>query len=148
MEAKNLSGNGIRNISFKLKRGEILGFAGLIGSGRTELMELIFGVKKIKEGELFFKGKKYIPKNPKYSINKGIVLIPEDRKKLGSLITKSVKENITISCIKKISKFLFINDKEDKKISDGFVESLKIKTSSINQRVKNLSGSNQQKVVI
>ena len=148
LEVKNLSGNGIRNISFKLKKGEILGFAGLIGSGRTELMELIFGVKKIKEGEIFFNGKKFTPKNPKYCINNGIVLVPEDRKRLGALITRSIKENVTISCIEKISKFLFINNKEDKKISNNFVESLKIKASGINQIVKNLSGGNQQKVVI
>lgn len=148
LEVNNLSGNGIRNISFKLKRGEILGFAGLIGSGRTELMELIFGAKKITKGEIIFNGKKYIPKNPKYSINNGIVLVPEDRKKLGALITRSIKENITISCIDKISKFIFINNKLDKKISNNFIKKLKIKTSSINQIVKNLSGGNQQKVVI
>lgn len=148
LEVKNLSGNGIRNISFKLKKGEILGFAGLIGSGRTELMELIFGVKNIKQGEIFFNGKKFIPKNPKYCINNGIVLVPEDRKKLGALITRSIKENITISCIEKISSFLFINNKEDKKICNNFIESLKIKTLGINQTVKNLSGGNQQKVVI
>lgn len=148
LEVKNLSGNGIKNISFKLKKGEILGFAGLIGSGRTELMELIFGAKKIKEGEILYNGKRFIPKNPKYCINNGIVLAPEDRKKLGALITRSVKENISISCIEKISKFLFINDKEDKNISNSFIENLKIKASGINQIVKNLSGGNQQKVVI
>lgn len=148
LEARNLYGNGIRNISFKLKRGEILGFAGLIGSGRTELMELIFGYKKIDKGEIIFKGKKYLPKDPKYSINNGIVLVPEDRKRQGALITRTIRENITISCIERISKFIFFNQKKDKGISEKFINSLKIKSSSMEQIVKSLSGGNQQKVVL
>lgn len=148
LEAKNLYGNGIRNISFKLKKGEILGFAGLIGSGRTELMELIFGYKKIDKGEIIFKGKKYSPKDPKYSINNGIVLVPEDRKRQGALITRTIRENITISCIESISKFIFFNQKKDKSISEKFINSLKIKSSSMEQIVKSLSGGNQQKVVL
>ena len=148
LETKNLSGNGIKNISFQLKKGEILGFAGLIGSGRTELMELIFGYKKIEHGEIIFKGKKYEPKNPKNSINSGIVLVPEDRKRQGALITRTIRENASISCIEKISKLTFINSKQDKKIASDFIKSLKIKSSGMEHIVKNLSGGNQQKVVL
>ena len=117
-------------------------------SGRTELMELIFGYKKIDKGEIIFKGKKYSPKDPKYSINNGIVLVPEDRKRQGALITRTIRENITISCIESISKFIFFNQKKDKSISEKFINSLKIKSSSMEQIVKSLSGGNQQKVVL
>jgi ribose transport system ATP-binding protein len=148
LDVRNLSGNGLSNISFQVKRGEVLGFAGLIGSGRTELAELIFGVKPKTSGQIFFKGKEISPKTPRSAIDYGIALVPEDRKKQGALLDIDIKGNICMPILKRISKLFFLNKGEEKRIAAQYKESIKIKTPSLEQQIKNLSGGNQQKVIV
>jgi len=148
LEAKNLTGNGIKDISFTLKKGEILGFGGLVGAGRTELAELLFGRMPIKSGELYFRGKKFVPRFPSDSVKKGISLVPEDRKRHGLILPMSVKDNLTLAMIKRFSKGLIINKRAEVEYSNKYVASLNIKTPNIMARVRNLSGGNQQKIVL
>lgn len=148
LEVKNLTGNGVSNISFTIKRGEILGLAGLIGSGRTELAELIFGVKQKESGQIIFKGKEILPKTPRDAIDCGIALVPEDRKSKGALLDIDIKGNISMPIIEKISKVFVVNNKREREIANEYKESIRIKTPSLEQKVKNLSGGNQQKVII
>lgn len=148
LEAQNLCGNGVTDISFKLKKGEILGFGGLIGAGRTELAQLIFGAAKISSGKLLKEGKQIIPKNPEHAINMGIALVPEDRKQQGVELHMSIRENITMAILKRISKFGYISKGKEKKITTELEKDLRIKTPSLEQLVGNLSGGNQQKVVL
>lgn len=148
LKAENLTGNGVKNISFELKKGEILGFAGLIGAGRTELAELIFGAKKIESGKLIWRGREVSFGCPQEAIEAGIVLCPEDRKNQGLCLPMTIRDNISISSTKRLSKFSVLNWKKVNEISDTYKEKLQIKTPSILQLAKNLSGGNQQKVVL
>ena len=148
LELKNVSGNGLKNVSLQVKKGEILGLGGLIGSGRTELAQLLFGVKRPSAGEILLHGKKINPKKPSIAISKGIALVPEDRKRQGVLLHMSVKENITLPNLKRISKLSVINRKTERSIFEEYKDSLRIKTPNMNQRVNNLSGGNKQKVVL
>jgi ribose transport system ATP-binding protein len=148
LDVQNLSGNGLSNITFQIKRGEVLGFAGLIGSGRTELAELIFGVKPKSGGKIFFKGNEISPRIPREAIDAGIALVPEDRKKQGALLEVDIKGNISMPIFKRLSKFFVIDKNEEKRIANHYKDNIKIKTPSLEQKVKNLSGGNQQKVII
>lgn len=144
----NLSGNGLTDISFDVKRGEVLGVAGLIGSGRTELAELIFGVKPKTGGQIFFQDKEINPKSPRAAIDAGIALVPEDRKKQGALLDVNIKGNISMGILKRISNMSYVDKKEENKIASEYKESMRIKTPNLEQKIKNLSGGNQQKVII
>jgi len=148
LSIKNLSGNGVKNVSFDVKRGEILGLAGLIGAGRTELMQLLFGYEKIEDGEIILNGKSIRPKNCIEAIEAGIALVPEDRKRQGLVLEMSIRENSSMPKLKKISKMSVINPEKEKTLADEYMKSLKIKAPGINQKAKNLSGGNQQKVVL
>lgn len=148
LEVRNLSGNGVRNISFAVKKGEILGFSGLVGSGRTELVRAIFGADPIESGEIFLEGKKVTIKSPSDAIQLGIGLIPEDRKQQGVILGMSVKENISFAHIRRITSLTIINRKKENDLVSKFKDSLSIKTPTLSQKVKNLSGGNQQKVVL
>nr|WP_300004864.1 sugar ABC transporter ATP-binding protein [Tissierella sp.] len=148
LEFKNVSTQKIKNINFNLKKGEILGIAGLIGSGRTELAEAIFGVDKIVSGELLINGSLENIKSPKDAIDKKIAFVTEDRKSLGLLLDRSVLDNVTYSSLENISKMGIIDKKREKKLVEDILEKLQVKYSSIDEKVLNLSGGNQQKVVI
>lgn len=149
LELKNVETmQRLKNISFQLKKGEILGFAGLMGAGRTEVANAIFGVDRIKKGEVLLNGKKVVIKSPAKAVQKGIGYLSEDRKHLGLLTELDVKTNIVMSNMNKIQKIGFINEKSSKVIAEKYVEQLKIKTPSVNQKIKFLSGGNQQKIVI
>jgi ribose transport system ATP-binding protein len=148
LEARNLSGNGLHNISFNLHRGEVLGLGGLIGAGRTELAELIFGVKSKTGGEIFVQGKLSESKSPRNSIKEGIALVPEDRKRQGVLLEIDIKGNISMAILGKISTLSVLDKTKEKNIAETYKKDLLIKTPSINQKIKNLSGGNQQKVVV
>lgn len=148
LEVKNLTGNGVKNISFQLKKGEILGFGGLVGAGRTELAELLFGSAKIKSGEIYLYGKKLFPKSPKDSIHAGISLVPEDRKNQGLVLDMTVRDNLCMASMKNLSKNGMLSKRKAERFSKEYVEALRIKTPGILQKVKNLSGGNQQKVVL
>lgn len=148
LELKNLTGNGDKNISLKLHRGEILGLGGLVGAGRTELAEMIFGAVHKESGQMFFKGKEVNPKSPREAIDLGIALVPEDRKRHGAMLGISIKNNINMPIYKKNSTLSVINKKKEWSIAEKYEENMAIKTPSLNQLVKNLSGGNQQKVIL
>ncbi len=148
LELKDVSGNGDKNINLKLRKGEILGLGGLVGAGRTELVQMIFGAAKKTEGKIIFKGKEVNPKSPREAIDLGIALVPEDRKRHGVLLGVSVKNNINMPIYKKISKAAVINSKKELETATKYKKELLIKTPTLHQLVKNLSGGNQQKVII
>lgn len=148
LEARNLTGNSVENISFQLHRGEVLGFAGLVGSGRSETMELIAGAKKMNSGELLLYGKKMHITSPAAAIAHGIGLIPEDRKEQGCILFNTVKFNTSLSAMKRITKFGFINGRKNAALAEQYRQELRIKVPSVGQMVVNLSGGNQQKVVL
>lgn len=136
------------NISFDVHAGEILGLAGLMGAGRTEVAEGIFGITKLDNGEIFIDSKKVNIKSPKDAIDCGIALITEDRKNTGLVLSMSVKENITLPSTKDLSKMNVINNKKIVDETNKYIKSLKIKTPHMDQIVGTLSGGNQQKVVL
>ena len=148
LEARDLTGNSVEHISFQLRRGEILGFAGLVGSGRSETMELIAGAKKPDSGELYLNGKQVRFNSPAAAIAHGIGLIPEDRKEQGCILFNTVKFNTSLSAMKKLTHLGFINGKKNTELAEEYRESLHIKVPSVQQMVVNLSGGNQQKVVL
>ncbi|MDR2632317.1 MAG: sugar ABC transporter ATP-binding protein [Treponema sp.] len=148
LETRRLSGNGLKDISFKVHRGEILGFAGLIGAGRTELAQMLFGVRPGTSGEIVFKGKPIAPKIPRDAINSGIALVPEDRKRQGALLEIDIKGNISMTILDRISRMSVVNKGREQKIAETYKDSMRIKTPDLFQKIKNLSGGNQQKVII
>ena len=149
MECKNISlRNLVKDVSFQLKKGEILGIAGLVGAGRTELLGAIFGIDKITSGHIYKQGKEVIIKNPKDAIDNGIMLIPEDRKIEGLFLNESVRFNIASATLEKRVKGGFINDKQEKEIIAKAAKDVQLDTSRIEHLVKPLSGGNQQKAVI
>lgn len=148
LSIKNLTGNGVKDISFDVKKGEILGLAGLIGAGRTELAQLIFGYEKIESGEILLCGKSIKPKNCIEAIEAGIALVPEDRKRQGLVLEMNIRENSSMPKLRQISKASAINKKKETSLADEYTKSLSIKAPSIEQKAKNLSGGNQQKVVL
>ena len=147
-EAVNVSGNGDKNISFKIHRGEVLGLGGLVGAGRTEFAELMFGMRQKTAGKFIFKGKEISPKTPKDAIELGIGLVPEDRKKEGALLGMSIRCNINMPIYQRISKGTVINEKKEEEIAQTYRKEISIKTPTLDQLVKNLSGGNQQKVIL
>jgi ribose transport system ATP-binding protein len=150
LEVRNLAGqNGVKNISLTVRKGEIVGLAGLIGAGRTELVRLICGVDKLTHGEVLMEGKQVKIKSPASAVKHGIGWIPEDRKLYGLILGMDVQENTTMAILRRISNLLgAVRRKEAKKISTHYVETLSIVTPSLRQIVRNLSGGNQQKVVL
>jgi len=134
--------------SFTARRGEILGFAGLIGAGRTELMESIFGVRPALSGRMRLLGRDYLPKTPRDAINAGVYLAPEDRKKHGLVLPMSVAQNTSLPNIRSYAAFGRLNRRAEQVVAEKGVERLRTKTPSIRQAVVNLSGGNQQKVVL
>ena len=148
-EVRNLTRAGMfNNVSFKLYKGEILGVAGLIGAGRTEVMRAAFGADPYDSGECLMDGKPYKAKTPKDTIKKGLGLIPEDRRGQGLLLERNVKENTSLASLFANSNHGFINFGWEKQESVSYIEKLRIKTPSELALLKNLSGGNQQKVVI
>jgi ribose transport system ATP-binding protein len=149
LEVRKLCTTLLEDISFSAYRGERLGFAGLIGAGRTEVMRALFGADPIKSGEVFLNGKKIRVLEPSDAIEKGIALIPEDRKRQGALLHLSVGENISIVDLKNLAGpgGIINRKKENEKVLE-YTRELRIKTPSSAQLVKNLSGGNQQKVVL
>ena len=149
LEVKELCTQGfLKNISFSLKKGEILGISGLVGAGRTELARAIFAADKIESGEVFLQGQKLNCSSPGQAIDKGIALIPEDRKKHGLLLNMSVAHNITIASIKKLSRLGIVRKILENKLTAEYINKLRIKTPNQTQLSRNLSGGNQQKVVL
>jgi ribose transport system ATP-binding protein len=149
LEVKSLSvGTSVNNVSFKLKKGEVLGIAGLMASGRTEILESIFGIRKRTGGNIILEGKEVHINNVQDAIENGIALVPEDRRRQGLVLDHTVKENLTLPILKRLQKFMFIDDKKSNDIVDQYIKQLNIKTDGGNKVIKLLSGGNQQKVVI
>lgn len=149
LEVKSLNrGSVIKNVSFELRKGEILGFAGLMGAGRTEVARAIFGADKFDSGEIIIRGQKVSIKSPTDAVQHGIGYLSEDRKQYGLMLEMDVKANVAIASMKDFLNVGFMNGSKINHQAMEMVESLKIKTPSVNQLVKNLSGGNQQKVVI
>lgn len=141
-------GKAVKDVSFELRKGEILGFSGLMGAGRTEVARLIFGADKKDSGKIFINGKEVTINTPEDAVAHGIGYLSEDRKRFGLIVDKSVEENTVISSLNDFVKGIFIDKAKSKEVSERYVESLKTKTPSVSQLVKKLSGGNQQKVVI
>ncbi|PZE20083.1 sugar ABC transporter ATP-binding protein [Paenibacillus xerothermodurans] len=137
-----------RNISFSLKQGEILGFAGLIGAGRTELASALFGDKRIQSGTVYYKGSRLHVKSPIDAVRYGLGFATEDRKQSGLLLDMSVTQNTTLPSLAGISRFGFIRRKMENRLVREKVTELKIKANQVDRAVKHLSGGNQQKVVL
>jgi methyl-galactoside transport system ATP-binding protein len=152
MEVKNFSSiheKSFQNVSFKIHKGEILGFGGLVGAQRTELMEGIFGIRKSSAGEVLIHGKKVLIRHPKDAMKAGIGLITEDRRGSGIFGCLSVKDNVGVAVYNKHLKVGFILDhKEINRIVDESIEKLSIKTPNMKEHISNLSGGNQQKVIV
>lgn len=148
LEAKNIGGNGLKDVSFHLRAGEILGFGGLLGSGRTELARLLFGAEKIESGELILNGEKITVDSPKHAVEQGIAYVPEDRKKHGAILSLPIDWNITMPILKRISNSFFVQKDKEKEIVEKQREAFRIKLGSIKDNVSSLSGGNQQKVVL
>lgn len=148
LELESVCGNGDENITMHVNKGEIVGLAGLVGAGRTELARLLFGADKIDSGIIRLDGKELKISHPGDAIKEGIGLIPEDRKRQGALLQFGIDWNIALSHLPEISKYTFVNEKIVAEQADEYIEKLKIKTPYRNQLVRNLSGGNQQKVVL
>lgn len=149
LKVNNLTKEGvISDVSFELHKGEVLGFTGLIGAGRTETMQMLFGLDTPDSGEIIYKGEKVKFANPYSAIDAGIALVPENRKEQGIVPLKGVDYNITISSLKEIIKNVGINRKVENEMVENGIRSLRVKASSPEQLVGNLSGGNQQKVIL
>ncbi|MBR4890780.1 MAG: sugar ABC transporter ATP-binding protein [Clostridia bacterium] len=149
LEVKNLNrGREIKDVCFKLRKGEILGFSGLMGSGRTEVARAIYGADEFDSGEIYINGEKVKIKSPEEAVKKGICYLSEDRKRYGLLLDKSIAENSVLSSLDHYISMGWINDAKIEKDSIRENEKLKTKTPSISQLTRNLSGGNQQKVII
>ncbi len=148
LECRSLTGNSVENISFSLRRGEVLGMAGLVGCGRTETAQLICGARPIEKGEVLVGGKAVKIKSPADAIAAGIGLIPEDRKEQGCILHNSVLFNTTLICNKKFISAGIVSSKKRRSVAQEFRDALRIKVPGLNQMVMNLSGGNQQKVVV
>lgn len=151
LEVRGFSDGGkrVKGVSFTARSGEVLGFAGLVGAGRTETMRMIFGADKKVEGETFIEGKKTVINSPRDAISRGIGFVTENRKEEGLFLKSSVKVNIVMVALNKILKAGFYFDfKKEKKVAEEYVKLLHTATPSVEQRVMFLSGGNQQKVVL
>ncbi len=148
LELQDVCGNGDKNMNLKIHAGEVLGLGGLVGAGRTELAEIIFGSKKKDSGKMILNGQEINPKSPREAIDLGIALVPEDRKRHGALLTNSIKNNINMPIYERISKASVINSSVEKTTAEKYRTDIQIKCPTINQLVKNLSGGNQQKVIL
>ncbi len=149
LKVANLSsGDEVRDVSFDLRRGEILGVAGLVGAGRTALAEAIFGFRKISAGTIELENKQIKLDSPNQAIDHGFGFVTEDRKEQGLFLNMAVWQNIIIAGLKQLTRLGFLRRKQSVQRSQNLVESLDIKTPSLNQQVRNLSGGNQQKVII
>jgi ribose transport system ATP-binding protein len=150
LEVKNLNrGSAIKDVNFQLRKGEILGFAGLMGAGRTEVARAVFGADQIDSGDIYVAGQKVQIKSPSDAVKHGIGYLSEDRKRYGLALGMNVEANIVLAAFRKFLDWaLLVNNSRTRTTSQHYVEALAIKTPGLQQQVKNLSGGNQQKVVI
>ncbi|HUX36509.1 MAG TPA: sugar ABC transporter ATP-binding protein [Rectinemataceae bacterium] len=148
LELRGVTGNGDRDISFSLRGGEILGLAGLVGAGRTELAKVLIGAARLDSGQVFIDGKPVSIRSPRDALRHGLGLIPENRKEEGCFLEMDIAWNISFANLRRMSSGLVVRKKEERAVSERFRSLLRIKTPSMSQQVKLLSGGNQQKVVL
>ena len=148
LEVKGLCSNWHRDVDFYVNAGEIVGFSGLVGAGRTELAKVIFGEERKTGGKIFLEGEEVNFKHPLEAISKGVGFAPEDRKREGLILIRSVLENASISILRQLTRFHFIRRQLEREVVTGYVERLRVQTPSVDQEVGKLSGGNQQKVVL
>lgn len=149
LEVKDVSSDYVKPVSFTLHKGEVLGFSGLVGAGRTEVMRAIIGADPMRTGEVYLEGKKIVNHSPKEAMENGIVLVPEDRKLQGIISNLSVAGNINISLMKQHSNKLgVISAKKEAKEADDGIKNFRIKTPSPDKKIVELSGGNQQKCIV
>ena len=139
--------NGVNKVNLKIYKGEVVGLLGLVGSGRTEILRSIFGIDKIIEGNIEFLDEKITPKNPEAAIKKGIVMIPEDRRKQGLVFTQNTRSNISITDLKEVSKNQIVNFKKEISLVKELITLLDIKPNEVDGNISFYSGGNQQKVL-
>ena len=149
LEARGLTaGSRVQNVSFTLHRGEIIGLAGLMGSGRTELARCLFGIDKLDSGEVRVRGERVDLSDPRQAIKAGLALIPEDRRAQGLVLDHSVRDNLLLPLLKKIERGLLLDDGAGKTLATSLIERFAVKVANPGRPVRLLSGGNQQKVVI
>jgi L-arabinose transport system ATP-binding protein len=148
LEVQNLHSNWHRDISFHVNAGEVVGFSGLVGAGRTELAKVIFGAFPRKSGRVILEGQDTNIRSPGEAIMKGIGFAPEDRKREGLVLIRSVLENASIAILRQLSSLGFIRNRLETNVVTGFIEKLRVVTPTVEQPVGKLSGGNQQKVVL
>ncbi len=148
MEVKNITGEKFSNVSFKLRKGEILGFSGLVGAGRSELMQAIFGYLPVYSGSIKIDGKDWKLGDTNYSVNNGVIYLPEERKKQGILPVLSIKENISISVLDKLKSGINLSNKKEEELAKKVIDIYAVKTPDSRKEIQFLSGGNQQKVII
>lgn len=148
LEVDNLTGEKFSHISFQLKKGEILGFSGLVGAGRSELMQAIFGYLPVYDGSVKFDGQEWKLGDTNYSVRNGFVYLPEERKKQGIFPVLSIRENISLSILEELRNGLSIAGKKEEKLAQKVIETYDIKTPDTEKQIQFLSGGNQQKVII
>ena len=150
LEVKGLcAGAQVQNISFTLHAGEVLGFYGLVGAGRTETMRAIFGVDALESGEIFLFGEKVRFKNPRQAVRKGLGMVPEDRKKQGLILDQSIRANTTVTSLREVQNGMRIFDKKkENRYTREILDSINTKYASIDDKASQLSGGNQQKVAL
>jgi ribose transport system ATP-binding protein len=149
LEIRNLDvGTSVKGVSFQLFRGEILGIAGLLGSGRSEIVSAIYGIMRRSSGEIAVEGKRIHVRSSGDSIREGIAMVPEDRRKQGLIMGFSIRANLIFPILKRVVSFVFINDKKAGGIINDYMARLSVKAAGAWQLVRYLSGGNQQKVVV
>lgn len=148
VEGLGCSASGLRNVGFTVRSGEVLGLAGLVGAGRTELARILFGLTPADSGEIHVRGRPAIIRSPAQAIAHGIAYVPEDRRRHGVIPEMSVAINATLAVLRTISRLGVIDGTRERRIAEGFVEQLDVRTPSIDTPVANLSGGNQQKVAL
>mgnify|MGYP000176843531 CR=1 FL=1 len=140
--------NGVRDVSFSIRRGEVVGLGGLVGSGRTEVARAIFGADRITGGAMHLKGAPYSPRSPRHAVKQGVGLVPEDRKSQGVVLDMEIRKNATMASTGPITRAGFFRPSAERGVVERLIQSLRIKLGSMNDPVSSLSGGNQQRIVL
>jgi ABC-type sugar transport system ATPase subunit len=148
LRVEDLHSDWHHGVSFEVRAGEVVGFAGLVGAGRTELAKIIFGEYPAHSGRVWIDGKKAHITQPNQAIARGLGLAPEDRKREGLVLRRSILENISMAILPRLTRFGFVQTRKELRIAEDYVQRLRVRTPSIDQQVGKLSGGNQQKVVL
>jgi rhamnose transport system ATP-binding protein len=149
LEVRQLTRPGVfADVNFQLRRGEILGFAGLVGAGRTEVERVLFGIDRAESGEIWLKGKKVRIRSPKRAMDYGIAYVPEDRHQHGLVMNFSIASNVTLAILQQVSRLGLLDPRRERKIASAYSSQLNVRSAGVEQLVNALSGGNQQKVVL